>query len=104
MKHQYEFPFNLIMEFPWHCLGLFGMIVVYKWLKAWQNPDGSVGYKSGKTDSQYPPNELAKNFKKHHSKNGAEVDVKPRKDGFDGTVTDIFGNEEHYEVRKSRKK
>lgn len=107
MKPHYEFPFNLIME-HWKVFGTFGVffagIVLYNWFKAWANQDGTVSYQQGKAESSLSPADLTKNFSKHHQSQGKQVNIKPRKDGFDATTTDFFGKEEHYEVRKSRKK
>lgn len=104
IKWLFGLIFQLANTYPIFTCCLIGMTIVYNWMKAWVNSEGQVEFKEGKSESILNPQDLARNFSKHHKKNGSEVDIKTRKDGFDATTTDPIGNEEHYAVRRSRKK
>lgn len=104
IKWLFGLIFKLAKTYPLYTFCLIGAVVVYKWLKAWTNSEGQVEFKEGKSESRLNPSDLADNFTKHHKKQGMEVDIKRRKDGFDATTNDPIGNEEHYSVRRSREK
>lgn len=100
--------FGLIIKcfsaYPLYSCCLLGGVVVYNWIKAWANSKGQVEWKDGRSESQLNASDLANNFTKHHKSQGKEVNIQKRKDGFDATTRDPIGNEEHYSVRRSRKK
>jgi hypothetical protein len=100
----FEIVFQFIKNYPRASVVIFMLaLIVYKWLKAKVNEDGDVESKTGYIQSQFPPTDLARNFKKHHVEQGKQVDIEVNSKGFEATTTDIFGNEEHFSVKKSRK-
>lgn len=103
MKEHYDFSIFINGPVGWFLLAFCGL-VVYNVLKAWQKSDGTIESHKTTVKSDLPVNQIGKHFRRHHEKYGKTVDLEQRKDGFDATTTDILGQEEHYAVRKSKKK